>query len=125
MAISKPIRKKKNEKWIAGALVFSGRPDPTWPVNKRMIKELDKVWNSLERTASDKFPTPPILGYRGYFVRENNTNHEWYGYKDVVILQRDGSSESRIDRQGKFQTLLLSSAPPGILPDYCLKHRED
>jgi|SRR5687767_6372192 len=128
MVTSKSVRRKKKEKkWIAGAFVFSGRPDPTWFVGKKLINELENVWNSLERTPSDKFPSPspPILGYRGCFIREyNNTNHGWLAYKSVVILQMNGSSESRTDRQCKFETLLLSSAPQGILPDYCPKYEK-
>ena len=66
MATSKSIR--NNEKWIARAYCFSGRPDPTWPVSKNLIKQLEKIWNSLE-PSSDKIPaSPPILGYRGCFV---------------------------------------------------------
>jgi hypothetical protein len=118
MVTSKSVKKKKKEKkWIAGAFVFSGRPDPTWSVNKKLISELENVWNSISR--SEKFPSqsPPILGYRGCFVREYDTNHGWFVYKSAVTLQINGSSETRSDRQYKFEALLLSSAPQGILPD--------
>jgi hypothetical protein len=61
MVISKSTKKK--EKWIARAFCFSGRPDPTWVVRKSVIKQLEKIWDSLE-PQSVKFPiSPPNLGY--------------------------------------------------------------
>jgi hypothetical protein len=118
--MSKLIRKK--EKWIAGAFVFSGRPDPTWSVNRKLVKKLENIWNLLE-TLSDKFSSPPpTLGYRGCCVRNNDSNREWFVYGVVVTLKMNDSSESRLDRQYRFETLLLSSAPIGLLPPYCLNH---
>ena len=38
---------KKKEIWIVGALL-SGRPDLTWPVNTKLIKEFEKIWNTRE-----------------------------------------------------------------------------
>jgi hypothetical protein len=117
--MSKLIRKK--EKWIAGAFVFSGLPDPTWSVNRKLVKKLENIWNLLE-TLSDKFSSPPTLGYRGCFVRNNNANREWFVYGVVVTLKMNDSSESRLDIQYRFEKLLLSSAPIGLLPPYCLNH---
>jgi hypothetical protein len=130
MVTSKSVKKKKKEKkWIAGAFVFSGRPEPTWSVNKKLIYELEKVWNSIEHTSPDRFPSPspPILGYRGCFVREydTNTNHGWFVYKSAVTLEMNDSSELRFDRHCKFERLLLFSAPQGVLPDYCPKYEKN
>ena len=121
MVTSKLIRKK--EKWIAGAFVFSGRPDPTWSVNRKLVKKLENIWNLLE-TLPDKFSSspPPTLGYRGCFVRDNDSNREWFVYGVIVTLKMNDSSESRLDRQYRFEKLLLSSAPIGLLPPYCLNH---
>jgi hypothetical protein len=125
MVISKSIKKKKEkekQKWIAGAFVFSGRPDPTWPVNNKLIKQLEKIWNSLE-PLTDKYPSPSILGYRGCFVR-NNVDREWFAYGGVVIFKRDNRSESRLDRQSTFEKSVLSSAPPNLLPSYLVQIRK-
>jgi hypothetical protein len=125
MVISKSIKKKKEEdkqKCIAGVLVFSGRPDPTWPVNNKLIKQLEKIWNSLE-PLTYKYPSPPSLGYRGSFVR-NNIDCEWFAYGGVVIFKRDNRSESRLDRQSTFEKLVLSSAPPNLLPSYLVQIRK-
>jgi hypothetical protein len=107
---------KKKEIWIA--YCFSGRPDPTWPVNKKLIKEFEKIWNSLE-PPSEKLLPAPILGC---FVRSNDSNREWLVYDGSVTLKTHHGSESRLDRQHIFEELLLSSAPRGILPDFCFKH---
>ena len=126
MAISKSIKKKKEEdkqKWIAGVFIFSGRPDPTWPVNNKLIKQLEKIWNSLE-PLTDKYPSPSTLGYRGCFVR-NNVDREWFAYDKIVIFKRNGSSEPRLDKQSAFEKLVLSSAPPGLLPSYLLQTRKN
>jgi hypothetical protein len=121
MVISKLAKKK--EKWIAGAFCFSGRPDPTWPVNKKLIKQLKKIWNSLGPLSDDIHPSPPILGYRGCFVRDNNIHREWSVDDGVVTLETEGNSETRLDRQSTFEKLLLSSAPKGVLPAFCFKQR--
>jgi hypothetical protein len=120
MVISKLAKKK--EKWIAGAFCFSGRPDPTWPVNKKLMKQLEKIWNSLE-PLSDEIPPSPNLGYRGCFVIDNNIHREWSVYDRAVKLETDGNSETRLDRQGTFEKLLLSSAPKGVLPAFCFEQR--
>ena len=48
MVISKSARSQTKEKWIAGAYIFSGRPDPIWSVSRETVQELEKVWESLE-----------------------------------------------------------------------------
>jgi hypothetical protein len=125
MVISK-LAKKKEKQWIAGAFCFSGRPDPTWPVNnKKLVKQLEKIWNSLEPLSDEIPPSPPILGYRGCFVRDNNSHREWAVYNKAVTLEIDGgNSETRLDRQGTFEKLVLSSAPKGVLPAFCFKQQQ-
>ncbi len=98
---------------IAGALIFSGRPDPTWIVPPSVVDELERVWSSLESTAQP-LPTAPPLGYRGCFLREEG-HRVWFAYGGVVRLEA-GRSEWREDNERRFEKTLLASAPPGLLP---------
>jgi hypothetical protein len=113
MAISKSSKKIKKQKGIARAIIFSGRPDPSWPVTNTLLKQLENIWNSLEVT--EKIPSSPTLGYRGCLLKDN-INREWFVYKDFIRLSINGVSETRLDRHTKFEKLLLSSAPVGLLP---------
>lgn len=120
MVISKSTKKK--EKWIARAFCFSGRPDPTWVVRKSVIKQLEKIWDSLE-PQSVKFPiSPPNLGYRGSLFTDN-VNCEYFVYDEHVTLKVNGRSDTRLDKQEMFEKVLLSSSPPGTLPAFCFKHQ--
>jgi hypothetical protein len=58
MATSKSV--KKAAQWIGGALVFSGRPDPTWTVPDQTARELESHWAGLQ-PAMGSLPVPPGL----------------------------------------------------------------
>lgn len=105
---------KKTEEWVAGAFVFSGRRDPTWTVDKKTVKQLEKIWDSLE-SLKEKTLSAPSLGYRGCFLRSID-NREWFVYNEVVTLKIGDSSKSRFDKNRMFEKLLLKSAPEGLLP---------
>lgn len=119
MVISKSARSYIEEKWVAGAYIFSGRPDPTWRISRDMVQELEKVWKSFENAEEARF-SPPALGYRGCFVRDENKNRDWYAYIVDVSLRRNGNTELRFDNSCRFETLVLHSAPQGTLPETLL-----
>ena len=112
MATSKSS--KQATSWTAGALIFSGRPDPGWTIDQRTAKRLEMLWASLPRW-SGPVPSAPPLGYRGCFVKDPEMR-EWLAYGGVVTLRTQGSSESRRDKDRRFEELLLASAPKGIIP---------
>ena len=95
--------------WIAGALVFSGRPDPTWPIPPELAEELVAIWESLPPT--DTTVSVPVLGYRGCSLRDPE-GRMWIAYHELVTL----SSERRRDDERRFERTVLSSAPTGVLP---------
>jgi hypothetical protein len=94
--------------WIAGAYVFSGRPDPTWPVPPNPAEELLAIWESLPPACATA--SPPALRYRGVFVRDQN-GHIWTAYREVVTLE----GETHRDEDRRVERAVLSSAPPGML----------
>ncbi len=106
---------KKNKGWIAEALIFSGRPNPKWNIDKDQSKRLEEIWNSLEPFTGE-LPFPPILGYRGFILKDAPGNREWFAFGGVVLLKEGDVSKSRLDRDLKFERTLLETAPKGILP---------
>jgi hypothetical protein len=112
MATSKSS--KQATRWTAGALIFSGRPDPTWTIDQRTARRLEKLWASLPPWPGP-VPGGPVLGYRGCFVKSSDSR-EWFTYGGVATLRAHGSSESRRDKDQRFEKLLLTSAPKGIIP---------
>ena len=105
---------------IGGALVFSGRPNPTWQVEQAVVQELEEIWGLLEPFLGTR-PAAPLLGYRGFFLR-CGPDLEWIAYRGVVTLKTGGDCESRRDKDRKFEKLLLASAPEGILPASLVKN---
>lgn len=98
----------------ACAFVFSGRPDPTWVVEKQQSKRLEAIWNQLKPCVA---PTPPRsrLGYRGVsMVCENN--EEYTAFDGHVKRKASNSIKWKRDEERFFEQLLLSTAPQGLLP---------
>ena len=100
---------------IGGALIFSGRPNPTWDVDQDVLERLQEGWNSLETCLTSDLSAPP-LGYRGCFLR-CGTDLEWTAYGGIVVMKTSTEKEAREDKDRNFERLLLSSAPEKILPD--------
>jgi len=106
--------------YIAGASIFSGRPDPTWTVSLEIVERLQSLWVSLPPLDASP-PQPPALGYRGCFLRDKAKQREWVAYKGAVTLQTPSESETRRDAQREFEPLLLHSAPAGLIPPQILQ----
>ena len=104
--------------------MFSGRPDPTWPVSDEDARRLKGLWDSL-KPYDGTTPRAPVLGYRGSFLK--GSVREWVAYGGVVTLKTTEGSESRRDENRRFEALLLSLAPQGAIPsevlDEELRHR--
>jgi len=102
-------------KCVAGAFIFSGRPDPTWEVGEVFVKKVEKIWNGLSEWGGELTSAPP-LGYRGCFII-CKSDIEWFAYGSVVTMKTVKGHESRMDKNRNFERLLLDSAPEGILPE--------
>jgi len=117
MVTSKSDKKKKG--WIAGALIFSGRRDPTWNVDEDFTKNIRTIWNSL-KPGEGRIAHVPSLGYRGCFVRDDR-NNEYWACGGFVIFRSADSEETREDKEHQLERLILKSAPKGVVPDSLLK----
>lgn len=100
---------------IARALVYSGRPDPTWKVDEDLVRRLEIIWERLAPFAG-AVPSPPPLGYRGCSML-NDPEGEFVAYGGVVTKRANTRTDSREDVSRQFERLLLSSAPDDLLPD--------
>lgn len=101
-------------KYVGGASIFSGRPDPTWAISPDDAERLRSLWDSME-PCGGALPLAPVLGYRGCFLRDS-FEREWCAFGGFVTLKAATSSESRKDNNREFEALLLSSAPEGAIP---------
>jgi len=103
--------------WIAGVLIYSGRPDPTWPAPAALVEALMGIWNGL---AAHRGPVaaPPPLGYRGCFLTDGR--REWRAFRGIVTLREAGGAESRKDSDRAFEKRLIVAIPDGLAPKLTL-----
>ena len=103
--------------WIAGASVYSGRPDPTWPIGDDLGARLDGLWASLPPSTAPE-PKPSPLGYRGCLAVSPD-GRRWTAYHEsVTLLDAAGRLERRWDASREFEAAVLASAPAGVLPPW-------
>ena len=107
-------RSPDEDKWIAGALVYSGRRDPNWPVPVELGRRLEQVWEGLPPWSGER-PHAPPLGYRGTTLTAPD-GRVWTAFRELVTLTTD----SRRDSEREFERSLIASAPPGVLPPIAL-----
>jgi hypothetical protein len=100
---------------VGTAEIYSGRPDPEWPLSNRQVAMLRRVWDELPPTESTP-PRAPGLGYRGSAVR-CASGEEWVADGGLVTLKQAGViRERRDDARRRFEKALLHTAPKGVVP---------
>jgi hypothetical protein len=107
-------RSAEEDPWIAGAQVYSGRRDPTWPVPAELGRRLEQLWKGSPPWSGQQ-PHPPPLGYRGCTLRAPD-GRVWTAFRELVSLALD----TRRDGEREFERSIIASAPPGILPPVAL-----
>jgi hypothetical protein len=110
---------KDPQRWVGGALLFSGRPDPVWEVGAGVVSELEKIWEYLGPW-SGPLPQPPVLGYRGCFL-SGDGQRKFFAFGGAVTLKNIPAGLSRRDDARRFERVLLSSAPAGMVPSAVLE----
>jgi hypothetical protein len=113
MATSKSF--DSSQRWTAGALLFSGRPNPVWSIDLGTADRLETIWNSLRVSAASAVADQPPLGYRGCFLRQPDGT-EWSAFAGVITRRSSTGAESRDDPDRKFERLVLATAPANVLP---------
>jgi len=98
------------------AFVYSGRPDPEWPITAKQLQVLMRLWKQLPASRIPPARAPP-LGYRGCAVR-CPSGEEWFAYEGIASLTRRSHRLAfRRDKERHFERKVLESAPPGAIPD--------
>ncbi len=94
--------------------IFSGRPDPTWPLNVFQLAELRERLAALRDAGEHRLPPEPGLGYRGLHVSIETGGHG----EIVAVRQGRVAFQGRIlvDRFRKLERWLLDTAPVMLEP---------
>ena len=100
--------------WSACALIFSGRPAPSWPVSIANARALVSLWESLPLTARAP-PRAPALGYGGC-VLIDGAGTEWRAHDGLAILTSAAGVTVRGDDERRFERAILATAPDDALP---------
>jgi len=87
-----------------------------------VVKQLLVTWKSLPPADEQKEEHSGGLGYRGSFLRDND-KREWIVFNGLVSLRTGAGAQVRKDAARKFEKLLLSSAPKGLLPEGLIEGR--
>jgi len=98
----------------ARMLLFSGRPDPEWPVPDDHVTRLGDIWATLTPIAPRSAP-PPKLGYRGVELQVED-GASYLAVAGHVTKSQAGARETRADAGRVFERALIGSAPPGTVP---------
>jgi hypothetical protein len=99
----------------ATAAIFSGRPNPSWRLNKKVLERLENIWMKL-RPSAQAPPVAPALGYRGCSV-DCGLRGVWNAYGGVVAR----GEEHRADPSRQFERAVLNSCPKGMIPAEVLR----
>jgi hypothetical protein len=103
--------------WTAGALLFSGRPNPVWQLEPELARDLIRLWSQLPPRLAQPPPSQPRLGYSGCFLRSNE-GEQWQAVGTSVTRTHLGVSDTRFDQEKQFEKTLVRSAPDDLLPEF-------
>ena len=105
------------ERCTGVALLYSGRPDPRWPISARQVEQLQVLWHRLPKAGQIALRPPPPLGYRGAVV-ECSSGRRWWAYNGIAESKtRDAVPEYRLDTECEFEKAILATAPVELLPE--------
>jgi hypothetical protein len=95
--------------WAAGALLYSGRPDPSWP-----IADGANLWRRLAELApcAGAIPDEGRLGYRGVWLRSTD-GRRWRVFQHAAWLV--GEAGLRRDVGRALEREILATAPAGLV----------
>lgn len=100
-----------------GALLYSGRPDPSWTL-RGSASALVRRFTQLEPFGGAK-PDQSQLAYRGAWLRAPD-GRRWVAYAGVAWCE--GTDEIRADEGREFERALLATAAPGLFPEELNEH---
>ena len=87
--------------------VFSGRPNPRWPLSKADARGLTALHRRLREVAAHD-ASPPALGYRGFLYQQGGIG--WRAWNGLVI----GADRTLADPERGVERFLASRMPPEL-----------
>jgi len=104
---------KRGVAWTAGALVYSGRPDPVWILDQATGARLLAGLRALPALERPPRPSRRRLGYHGCFVSSPDGDR-FTAFAGSVAEEPAGVV--RRDDGRAVERAILATAPPGTLP---------
>lgn len=105
------ISRSNKKKWRCRLLIFSGRPDPQWPVSD----EQAEGWlNSMVQAPQEKVDVPDAsaLGYRGVVLYRGNDYY--YLFDGHIRYLENEKSVIKADAGRTLENIMLQTAPAEI-----------
>lgn len=87
----------------------------SWKVSKDIANKLLTEWKKLRTAFTSPAEKSVFLGYKGTRLIGSG-NIELYSYGNTVTLKKGNIIETKQDRRRKFEKMILSTAPKGIVP---------
>lgn len=97
--------------------IYSGRPDPTWPLDDASLKALQQRVSALKGSAPDT-PAYEGLGYRGIRVLMSGSDQlrEVFVSRGVVTVERGAEKSRFIDNGRELELWLVKSGEKTLTP---------
>ena len=97
-------------RWRVGALVYSGRPDPSWDVEADVAAAWVRRFHDLQPALTAP-PDQARLGYRGVWLLAPD-GRRWNAFLRLAW----SAGDRRLDPGRMLERGLLETAPAGTLP---------
>lgn len=105
------ISRSNKKKWKCRLLIYSGRPDPQWPIAETIAGEWQKACHDAP-LANDTVPDAAALGYRGVlFYLGNDYYYVFNGH--IRYMEQEGNIMKQ-DEGRKLEKEILQTAPDPI-----------
>ena len=93
--------------------IYSGRPDPTWPLTAAERGDLDRIIAALPEVVG----APPTggLGYHGFTV--TGSEGAWTAYLGTVASSTEGTLAYRSDPERLVEHFLLETGRPHLVEE--------
>ncbi|MGC8859533.1 MAG: hypothetical protein ACP5P3_10580 [Ignavibacteria bacterium] len=103
-------------KWVCQADFSIGDEENCrWKVSKDIASKLLTEWKKLKTTFEAPAEKSVFLGYKGTRLIGSG-NIEFYSHGETVTLKKGNIIETKQDRRRRFEKIMLSTAPKGIIP---------
>ena len=92
--------------------VFSGRPDPSWPLEAEALRAVVERVDIARAHPTKQTLAPPVLGYRGFGIESKEGGalpHSLTVWQGVVVAVEDREVETWADA-GDLESFLLVEA---------------